>query len=157
MKSSRASTRSGAAGRWRPCCRDCSFSTFQPWTFVAVRGGIVAGFIAAFRSETDDRQVYCHFVGVDPAQRGQGSGEAPYRRLFADATAARCEQDLAATSPLNLGSIAFHKRLGFELIAGPQRLDGVPYFPDYDGPGEDRVRFRKALVVLGATPAPSTN
>jgi hypothetical protein len=41
------------------------------------------------------------------------------------------------TSPTNEESVAFHKALGFE-------VERVAH--DYDGPGEDRVLFVKALA-----------
>jgi hypothetical protein len=53
---------------------------------------------------------------------------------------------LAVTAPTNLGSIAFHTRMGFSFLPGPDSQGRVPYSPDYDGPSEDRVRFRKPLL-----------
>jgi hypothetical protein len=42
-------------------------------------------------------------------------------------------------------SIAFHRRMGFELEPGGGELDGIPIAVDYDGQGHDRVRFVKHL------------
>jgi L-amino acid N-acyltransferase YncA len=42
----------------------------------------------------------------------------------------------AVTAPVNTGSIAFHRALGFS-VTGP--------VPGYDGPGRDLVRFDRAL------------
>ena len=123
------------------------FTHFQPWTYIAECGGSVVGFLAGFRSQTDPDQAYSHFIGVAPTFRGQGIGEALYQRLFADAAARGCTEILAVTAPSNRGSIAFHTKLGFEPLAGPCHLGGVPYVPAYDGPGEDRVRFRRTLVA----------
>lgn len=122
------------------------FQHFGPWTFIAENDGNVVGFLAGFRSQTDERQVYCHFIGVAPAARGLGIGEALYHRLFTDAQAAGCTEILAVTSPVNIGSIAFHGRMGFEPFEGPQATGDVPCFANYNGPGEDRVRFRKWLT-----------
>jgi L-amino acid N-acyltransferase YncA len=121
------------------------FTHFRPWTYVAEREGAVVGFLAAFRSQSDPDQVYCHFMGVDPRARGQGIGQALYQRLFVDATDRGCREVLAVTSPVNTGSIAFHRRIGFEPVAGPRERAGTPFMPDYDGPGEDRVRFVRSL------------
>jgi hypothetical protein len=52
---------------------------------------------------------------------------------------------LAVTAPTNRGSIAFHTRMGFALLPGPCVGSEVPFTPAYDGPGEDRVRFRRPL------------
>lgn len=121
------------------------FTHFRPWTYVAEVEGELVGFLAGFRSQTEPDQVYCHFIGVSPAVRTQGIGEALYQRLFADAAAHGCREVLAVTAPTNRGSIAFHRRLGFEPLDGPSHESGVPFTPGYDGRGEDRVRFRKLL------------
>ena len=42
----------------------------------------------------------------------------------------------AITSPVNTGSIAFHRAMGFT-VRGP--------LPDYDGPGIDRMLFERPL------------
>jgi L-amino acid N-acyltransferase YncA len=121
------------------------FAHFGPWTYVADRRGAPVGFLAGFQSQSHPRQVYCHFIGVDPDARGLGVGEALYHRLFADATAAGCDEVLSVTSPLNSGSIAFHRRLGFEPLPGTSEHDEIPYTPSYDGPDQDRVRFCRRL------------
>jgi ribosomal protein S18 acetylase RimI-like enzyme len=121
------------------------FTHFRPWTYVAVQGDAIIGFLAAFRSQTDPRLIYCHFIGVDPSFRHRGIGEALYQRLFSDATMQGCQEVLAVTSPKNHASIAFHTRIGFKPIDGLNYQGDIPYVPDYDGPGEDRVRFRRLL------------
>jgi L-amino acid N-acyltransferase YncA len=122
------------------------FTHFRPWTSVAEKGGDIVGFLAAFQSQTDSGQVYCHFIGVDPNHRRKRIAEQLYIRLFADASGHDCREVLAVTSPLNRGSVAFHRRLGFELLPGPAETDGIPFVPVYDGPGEDRVRLCKPLA-----------
>ena len=121
------------------------FTHFRPWTFVAVTGDEIVGFLASFRSQADPNQIYCHFIGVSPAVRGQGLGEALYHRLFSEGVLHGCQEVLAVTSPSNLGSIAFHTRIGFQPLPGSREQGDIPYAPDYDGPGEDRVQFRKLL------------
>jgi ribosomal protein S18 acetylase RimI-like enzyme len=121
------------------------FTHFRPWTYVAVQGDAIVGFLAGFQSQTDPRVIYCHFIGVDPGFRSQGIGEALYQRLFSEAAMQGCQEVLAVTSPENHGSIAFHTRIGFQPIVGLNFRGDIPYAPDYDGPGEDRVRFRKLL------------
>lgn len=124
------------------------FSHFSPWTYIAERQGKTIGFLCGFRSQTDPSVVYCHFIGIAPEARGQGVGESLYGRLFADAQEAGCREVRAVTSPLNRGSIAFHTRLGFAVIPGSRETNGVAWHPDYDGPGEDRVCFKRALQNL---------
>jgi L-amino acid N-acyltransferase YncA len=122
------------------------FTHFRPWTSVAEQEGDIVGFLAAFQSQTDPGQVYCHFIGVDPSHRREGIGEQLYLRLFADAAGHGCHEVLAVTSPLNRASVDFHRRMGFEFLPAPAEVDGIPFLPAYDGPGEDRVRFCKPLA-----------
>lgn len=124
------------------------FTHFEPWTYVAEYGGQTLGFLSGFRSQADPSIVYCHFIGIAPEARGRGIGEALYSRLFADALAVGCMEAQAVTSPRNQGSIAFHTRLGFQVIPGSREIEGVSWHPDYDGPGEDRVRFKRPLQNL---------
>jgi L-amino acid N-acyltransferase YncA len=121
------------------------FTYFRPWSYIAAYDEAIVGFLAGFRSQTDPCQVYCHFVGVDPGRRGRGVGEALYQRLFVAAASQGCHEVLAVTAPTNRGSIAFHTRMGFALLPGPCVGSEVPFTPAYDGPGEDRVRFRRPL------------
>ena len=114
------------------------FLHFEGTSFVAERAdGTIAGFLCGFLSQTSDEEAYVHFVGVAPDQRGSGLGRDLYEQFFSTArehgrTLVRC-----VTSPVNKDSIAFHEALGFE-------VDRVA--KDYDGPGEDRVLFVKALT-----------
>jgi L-amino acid N-acyltransferase YncA len=121
------------------------FVHFRPTSFVAEEDGRVVGFLAGFRSQTEPAQAYVHFVGVEPGRRAGGVGRALYERFFAAARALGATEVRAVTSPLNRGSVAFHRAMGFEPMPGDAEEDGVPYTPDYDGPGEPRVRLRRAL------------
>ncbi len=110
--------------------------------------GELAAFAIAFISYAVPRCGYIHFVGVAPALRGHGLGREVYGRLFAMFSEMGCERIDAVTSPVNTGSIAFHRAMGFTAIGSPSCAmtgDGVPYWPDYDGPGEDRVLFTRPL------------
>ena len=122
------------------------FVHFRPTSFVAERGGRLVGFLVGFVSQSATRQAYVHFIGVDPAARGQGVGRLLYERFFAAVRELGCEEVLAVTSPINRGSIAFHLSMGFAPLPGDAEQDGVPYTTDYDGRGEARVRFRRTLT-----------
>ena len=61
-----------------------------------------------------------------------------------DAGARGCTVVRAVTAPVNTGSIAFHRRMGFQIEPGPGR-GGAPGTAGYDGPGQDRVRFVRHL------------
>jgi len=110
------------------------FVHFRDTSFVAEDGGALAGFLCGFRSQTYADEAYVHFVGVDPARRGDGLGRMLYERFFA-AVAPRTLVR-AVTSPVNERSVAFHRALGFEV----ERID-----EDYDGAGEARVLLVRHL------------
>jgi ribosomal protein S18 acetylase RimI-like enzyme len=112
------------------------FEHFRDTSFVAEDGGELVGFLCGFLSQTHPDQAYVHFVGVRPDQRGGGLGRELYERFFAAARAAGRDVVHCVTSPRNQGSIAFHRRLGFEIEAE---------VADYDGAGEARVLLRKGL------------
>jgi ribosomal protein S18 acetylase RimI-like enzyme len=115
------------------------FEYFRPTSFVAesVIDGRLVGFVCGFVSQTDPREAYVHFAGVDPDSRGSGLGRRLYEEFFAAARERGCSVVRAVTSPANTGSIAFHVALGFEVAAGVR---------DFDGPGEHRVRLGRSLT-----------
>ncbi len=119
------------------------FVHFASTSLAAVDGeGDLIGFLVGFHSPSDDREAYVHFVGVDPKRRGESVGRKLYQRFIEDARVAGCRVVRAVTSPMNAGSIAFHRSLGFSVEEGPVQRNGIWVHPDYDGPGEDRVKFR---------------
>lgn len=122
------------------------FVHFRDTSFVAERAGVIAGFITGFRSQTYPEQAYIHYVGIDPATRGSGLGRQLYERFFAAARNQGCTEVHCVTSPINTGSIAFHRAMGFEFLPGDAEQDGIPYTANYDGRGDPRVRFRRTLT-----------
>ena len=113
------------------------FLHFRPTSFVLEQDGRLVGFLCGFVSQTDPTQAYVHFVGVDPGLRGHGAGRLLYERFFSAARERGCTTVHAVTSPVNRGSVAFHKAMGFTADEGGGEA--------YDGPGEDRVRFTRQL------------
>ena len=111
------------------------FVHFRETSFVADDGDQLAGFLCGFRSQTYDDDAYVHFVGVDPSRRGSGLGRQLYERFF-DAVVPRTTVR-AVTSPVNVGSLAFHRAMGFEV----ERVDEA-----YDGRGEPRVLLVKRII-----------
>jgi ribosomal protein S18 acetylase RimI-like enzyme len=112
------------------------FEHFRETSFVAEEDGEVVGFLCGFLSQTHPEQAYVHFVGVRPDRRGDGLGRELYERFFAAARTARRRVVRCVTAPVNEASIAFHRRLGFEIEA---EVD------DYDGAGAARVLLAKRL------------
>lgn len=98
-------------------------------------GGLLA-FLVGILSPSDPRQAYIHFAGVAPQARRQGLAQLLYAEFFALARADGRTMVSAVTAPVNTGSIAFHRAMGFS-VNGP--------VADYDGPGRDLVRFEHSL------------
>jgi len=96
----------------------------------------LVAFLIGFISQSEPRAAYIHFAGVHPEHRRAGLGRALYERFFELARARGAREVLSLTAPANTGSIAFHARLGF-VASEPIR--------DYDGPGDDRITFRRDL------------
>jgi ribosomal protein S18 acetylase RimI-like enzyme len=114
------------------------FIHFEGTSFVAEDDdGQLAGFLCGFVSQTDPREAYIHFVGVDPERREEGLGRALYERFFEAVSERGCHTVRCVTSPANEESLAFHTKLGFEV----ERIA-----EDYDGPGEDRALLVRSLV-----------
>ena len=63
------------------------FEHFTDTSFAAERDGRLAGFLAGFISQSRPGEAYIHFVGVDPAQRGNGLGRLLYETFFQAAEA----------------------------------------------------------------------
>jgi len=96
-------------------------------------GSGILGYLIGF--VTPGRTGYVHLIATRDDARGTGLG----RELYAAFTEAARRQGAvrlkAITSLGNKGSVAFHRSLGFEV-----RVE-----KDYNGPGEDRVVFSRAL------------
>ncbi|HZO62834.1 MAG TPA: GNAT family N-acetyltransferase [Gaiellaceae bacterium] len=112
------------------------FTHFRDTSFVADDGAGLAGFLCGFLSQNYPDQPYVHFVGVAPERRKSGLASELYERFFEAARSARRTSVHCVTSPGNTGSLAFHRRIGFEIEA---EVEG------YDGSGEIRVLLRRAL------------
>lgn len=101
----------------------------------------IRAFLVGFHSADHADEAYIHFVGVDPELRGQGVARRLYTAFFEAAERAGRPTVRAITSPVNTGSIAFHRAMGFSLEPGDDEVRGVPVHNHYDGRGEPRVCF----------------
>ncbi len=119
------------------------FFTQTSW-IVENEAGEIGAFLIGFRSQDDPSVCYIHFVGVDPALRRSGLARELYRLFFETMKAQGCTQVRAITGSFNARSQAYHKAMGFE-AHGDREIDGVLAFADYDGPGEPRVAFSRAI------------
>jgi GNAT superfamily N-acetyltransferase len=106
----------------------------------------IVGFLVGFVSPTHTEQAYIHLVGIDPAYRGRGLARNLYERFFEIVRKQGCRYVRGITSPVNIGSIQFHGRMGFEIEVGDATTsDGTPIHSDYSGEGQARVCFVKDL------------
>jgi pimeloyl-ACP methyl ester carboxylesterase/GNAT superfamily N-acetyltransferase len=112
------------------------FQHFDDTSFVVEKDGALVAFLIGFVSQSQPRVGYIHFVGVHPAHRRAGLGRALYERFFELARARGAREAHCVTATVNAASLAFHTRLGFTASAP---------IPDYDGPGDDRVAFKKTI------------
>jgi len=122
------------------------FVHFRPTSFVAEHRGQIVGFVIGFVSQTFPDEAYIHFIGVHPECRKSGLGASLYERFFAAAAMLGCRKVRCVTSPINKGSVAFHRRMGFFAQDGGTTIDGMPVVEGYDGNGEDRVVFTRNLA-----------
>jgi ribosomal protein S18 acetylase RimI-like enzyme len=121
------------------------FEHFLPMSRAAQAAGNIVGFVVGFQSQTHPSVAYAHFIAVAPEYRKAGLARSLYESFFAEARVRGCTSVEAITAPINAGSLAFHRRLGFELVPSATLVEGVPVSVDHDGPGRHRVRLRRAL------------
>lgn len=126
---------------------------FAATSFVQERDGAVGGVLVGFFSPTQPETADIHFIGVDPDHRGAGFASGLYASFFDAALADGRSEVRCITSQMNAASIAFHSRLGFDIVPSDRLAANVPVHSDYDGPGKDRVCFRKRLTLTGARPS----
>ena len=98
------------------------FEHFRETSFVAEEDGELVGFLNGFLSQSFPDEAYIHFVGVRPDRRGSGLASELYERFFAVARAHGRSVVRCVTSPVNEGSVAFHRALGFEVERGDEYM-----------------------------------
>ncbi|GAK10801.1 GNAT family N-acetyltransferase [Geomicrobium sp. JCM 19039] len=123
------------------------FDHFQPTSFIADEDGEILGFLIGFLSPARTNEAYIHFVGVDPNHRQKSIGKNLYEHFFSTAQQERRSIVRAVTSPVNEASIAYHVKMGFSIERGKEE-NGIHIHKNYDGPGQDRVRFVKELDLI---------
>lgn len=124
------------------------FEHFAGSSWIVESGDVrLLGFLVGFISPDHPSEAYIHMVGTNPNHRKHGLGRALYERFFEDARAKGARRVSAVTWPGNQISVRFHTAMGFRPDDGPgtQRLYGTVAYPDYDGEGEDRIRFTRDL------------
>lgn len=109
--------------------------------------GKLAGFLIGFLSPDHPDVAYSHMVAIHPSLRGRGVGRALYERFFDDARGGGRSIVQAVTWPANRTSLAFHRAMGFEVVAGEgsQNLYGTPALAGHDFEREDKATLVRRL------------
>jgi ribosomal protein S18 acetylase RimI-like enzyme len=121
------------------------FEHFNFTSFAVDDQDKLQAFLIGFVSQSQPGVAYIHFVGVDPASRSRGLGRMLYERFFQLARAMSCTEVQCITSPVNTGSIEFHRKMGFVLLPGTGEIDSIPVTLNHAGEDQHRVRFQKTL------------
>lgn len=120
---------------------------FHDTSLVAEKHGEFAGFLVGFFSQSRTDEAYIHFVGVHPKYRNEGLGTALYDRFFRICRKHHRNLVRACTSPVNKGSVAFHKKMGFSVEPGDSEVDGISVTRDYNRPNDPKVLFIRDLSI----------
>lgn len=113
----------------------------------AEAGGRLFGILLGFRSPDRPEQAVVQALAVDPSLRRRGIGRSLVERFAAQAAASGATSLVAPWRPDDPSGLAFLRDLGFvaEAGAGSSRIYGVPAYPDWAGPGEDRALMLRAI------------
>ena len=120
---------------------------FSDTSLVIEKEGGMVGFLIGFISPALKNEAYVHFMGVRPDFRKKGIGMTLYERFFEICRNHGRNIIRACTSPVNRGSVEFHKRIGFQLEPGDDKIDGLPVTSDYNRPGDHKVQFTKFIKL----------
>lgn len=116
------------------------FHSFGNTAFTVKEDEKVCAYLLGFYSQKEPT-AYVHMINVKEPYRKKGYATALYSHFISKAKERGMNSISAITSPTNLNSISFHRRLGMRLL-GNKNSDGIPVIKDYAGKGEDRVVFR---------------
>lgn len=114
---------------------------FCDTSFIIEKEEHLIAFLIGFLSPSRIHEGYIHFVGVHPDYRDIGLGRFLYQLFFDVCKKNHRDTVRACTSPVNKGSIAFHKKVGFSISKGNKDVEGIRMSLDYNGPGDAKVLF----------------
>lgn len=115
------------------------FEHFQSTSFIVEDdNNCLSAFLIGFVSQTNPKEAYIHFVGVDPELRNKGIARELYYLFFSTVRNLGCNTVKCITSPINESSVAFHKSMGFTATLGT----------DYAGKGHHRIFFLSSLYNI---------
>lgn len=118
---------------------------FSNTSLVIEKDDELIAFLIGFLSPAKTMEGYIHFAGVHPNYRGIGIGNNLYHQFFSLCLESGRDMVRACTSPENKKSIEFHKKLGFRILSGNGKSEGVAVTLDYNRPNDPKVLFEKTL------------
>lgn len=121
------------------------FDHFQNTSFVIESDHKIIGFLIGFLSQSKQQEAYIHFAGVDPTFRKRGVANILYNLFFEEVQKQNVHKIKCITSIVNKSSIAFHTKIGFNIVPGDKVIDGISVHSNYGGEGIDRVLFLKEI------------
>jgi ribosomal protein S18 acetylase RimI-like enzyme len=121
------------------------FIHFQNSSFLATEGNKMIGFLIGFISQSNKYEAYIHLLGVDPNYRKKGVARSLYQEFYNVCKASSISYVTSCTSPINIDSIEFHRKMGFEILEGDSIENGIEVTVDYLGNNSNKVLFRKKL------------
>jgi ribosomal protein S18 acetylase RimI-like enzyme len=118
---------------------------FYDTSFIIEKNDELIAFLIGFLSPSKTDEGYIHFAGVHPDYRGMGIGEYLYEQFYMICKENKRDIIRTCTSPVNKGSIEFHKRIGFQIEHGNAEVDGIAVTLDYNKPNDPKVLFKKRI------------
>ncbi len=118
---------------------------FQNTSFIAEKRGELAGFLIGFLSPSIPGEAYIHFAGINPHFQKQGLGRRLYDHFCDLCKGNNIHTIRSCTSPVNKGSISFHKSIGFSIEPGDSIIDGVAVTENYNRENDPKVLFKKVI------------
>jgi ribosomal protein S18 acetylase RimI-like enzyme len=120
---------------------------FNNTSFIIEKQDELIAFLIGFLSPAKPKEGYIHFAGVHPDYRGIGIGAYLYDRFFKICKKSNRNLIRSCTSPVNKGSIEFHKKLGFNISIGNAEIDGNQVTLDYNKPDDPKVLFEMSILL----------
>lgn len=115
------------------------FYSFGNTAFVIKDESDICAYLLGFYSQKEPK-AYVHMVCVKKKYQHKGYALSLYKHFIGLAKKNGCTSISAITTPQNIDSIRFHKKLGMNLL-GDTSKNGIPIVKDYAGVGEDRIVF----------------
>jgi ribosomal protein S18 acetylase RimI-like enzyme len=94
---------------------------FSNTCFMVEKGDELIGFLVGFLSQSHLDEAYIHFVGVHPGFRKVKIGKTLYERFFEICRKNDRFVVRSCTSLVNIDSVNFHTRMGFQVEHGAQK------------------------------------